>query len=130
MRTSLNFGPYGKAEALAHLAQTVVSVAADIPMEEIQASSRRGASVALARQVAMYLTHVTFGFSLAQVGAAFGRDRTTASHACQIVEDRRDDQRFDAWIAQLECALESVPCGTMAPPRPGRTPETAGMARP
>lgn len=130
MRSSAIFGPYGKAEALAHLAQTVVSIAADIPLDEIRATSRRCASVALARQVAMYLTHVTFGFSLAQVGTAFGRDRTTASHACQIVEDRRDDERFDAWITQLECALESVPRGAAAPPRPGRAVGASAAVRP
>ena len=65
--------------------------------------------MAFARQVAMYLAHVTFELNLARVGFAFGRDRSTASHACQIVEDRRDDPAFDAWLDGLEDCLRTAP---------------------
>jgi chromosomal replication initiation ATPase DnaA len=50
----------------------------------------------------MYLAHVACAASLAAVGRAFGRDRTTASHACRRIEDRRDDAAFDALVASLE----------------------------
>ena len=30
------------------------------------------------------------------------RDRTTVGHACQVVEDRRDEPAFDAFVATLE----------------------------
>jgi hypothetical protein len=30
------------------------------------------------------------------------RDRTTVAHACQVVEERRDDPRFDRVIELLE----------------------------
>ena len=63
----------------------------------------RGRSrVAFARQVAMYLAHVTFGLTLTTVGRAFGRDRTTVSHACALVEDARDNPEFDRTLEILE----------------------------
>jgi chromosomal replication initiation ATPase DnaA len=58
--------------------------------------------VALARQIAMYLSHVAFRVSLTDVGRIFGRDRTTVSHACAVVEDLRDDPRFDRILDLLE----------------------------
>lgn len=63
----------------------------------------RGRSrVAFARQVAMYLAHVTFGLTLTTVGRAFGRDRTTVSHACALVEDARDNPEFDRTLEIIE----------------------------
>lgn len=70
------------------------------------ASPRRGrASVARARHLAIYLQHVVFGASLTACGASFGRDRTSARHACARIEDERDDPRFDVAIARLEQGL-------------------------
>ena len=51
--------------------------------------------IAEARQVAMYLAHVCCRMLLTEVGAMFGRDRTTVAHACLKVEYRRDDPNFD-----------------------------------
>jgi chromosomal replication initiation ATPase DnaA len=53
----------------------------------------------------MYLTHVVYGRSLAEVGAAFGRDRTTVSYACGLIEDQRDDPHFDREVDRLEAIL-------------------------
>ena len=61
-------------------------------------------AAAFARQIAMYLAHVGFGLSMAEVGKAFGRDRTTVVHACHLIEDRRDDVRFDQLLDHLEQA--------------------------
>jgi chromosomal replication initiation ATPase DnaA len=52
----------------------------------------------------MYLAHVGFGLSMAEVGRAFGRDRTTVVHACHLIEDRRDEVRFDQMLDHLEQA--------------------------
>lgn len=54
------------------------------------------------RQISMYVCHVILQISLTDIGYSFGRDRTTVSHACNVVEDRRDDQAFDDFIAALE----------------------------
>lgn len=99
----------------ADLARQMVALAFGVPSEELCAATRRRAPVAFARQVAMYLAHVAYSMPLAQVGAAFGRDRTTASHACQLVEDRRDDPRLDDLLTALEQGLRQVPF-----PAPGR----------
>ena len=82
-----------------------VAAAFIVPLGELRASTRRGASVALARQSAMYLAHVAFGLSFTEVGRAFGRDRTTAAHACRRIEDRRADRGLDTALAELEHAL-------------------------
>jgi len=55
----------------------------------------------------MYLSHVMLGRTLAEVGEAFGRDRTTVSYACALMEDLRDDPRFDAEVADLEQQIEA-----------------------
>lgn len=69
----------------------------------------RGRSrIAFARQVAMYLAHVTFGLTLTTVGRAFGRDRTTVSHACALVEDARDNPEFDRTLELLEAIAKRL----------------------
>ena len=60
------------------------------------------------RQIAMYVCHVALGISLSDIGQAFGRDRTTVSHACGVVEDRRDDPAFDDFVSALERISTSV----------------------
>jgi chromosomal replication initiation ATPase DnaA len=76
---------------------------------QIQSRTRNKAQAARARQIAMYLSHVSFEWPLARVGAAFGRDRTTASHACHKVEDLRDDADFDANLNAMEACLRNAP---------------------
>lgn len=68
--------------------------------------SRGGASVAFARQVAMYLAHVACALTLTEAARIFGRDRTTAAYACGVVEERRDDPLFDRIIELLERCVQ------------------------
>lgn len=70
--------------------------------------SRCRNATARARQLAMYLSHVVLGRSLKAVGDAFGRDRTTVSHACALIEDMRDDPRFDDEVSALEQRIETA----------------------
>ena len=49
---------------------------------ELWSGTRGRPNVAFARQVGMYLAHVTCGLSLTEVGEVFARDRTTVAHAC------------------------------------------------
>jgi chromosomal replication initiation ATPase DnaA len=74
-------------------------------VQDLVAPARVSRSVAFYRQVAMYLSHVACGFTMKEVGRLFGRDRTTVSHGCNVVEDRRDDPRFDRSLAILENIL-------------------------
>jgi hypothetical protein len=79
-------------------------VARDFGLEPavLFAPTRGAPRVAFARQVAMYLAHTGFALSLEAIARAFGRDRTTVSHACHVVEDGRDDVSLDWRLAALE----------------------------
>ena len=94
----------------AALVVDMVALATDTPRAEIGGFERRGRAAVRARQIAMYLTYVIFQWPLDRVGAAFGRDRTTAGHACRQVEDLRDDRGFDAMLERLEACLRLSPC--------------------
>ncbi|MEO5806007.1 helix-turn-helix domain-containing protein [Devosia sp.] len=51
----------------------------NVPLRLLVNPSRCRQGAAKARQLAMYLVHVSLGRSLAEVGAIFGRDRTTVA---------------------------------------------------
>jgi hypothetical protein len=89
-------------QRLCDLTAIATAAAFAVPVGEIAAATRRSSDIALARQSAMYLSHVAFGLSLSEVGRGFGRDRTTAAHACRLIEERRDDPAFDAVLGGLE----------------------------
>ena len=77
-----------------------------LPRQMLTHPSRGRAPTAHARQLAMYLAHTALGRSLKEVGEVFGRDRTTVSYACALIEDMRDDPLFDAEVAALESRIE------------------------
>jgi hypothetical protein len=54
------------------------------------------------RQIAMYVCHVALQIPQSDVGAAFGKDRSTVGYACSVVEDRRDNRAFDDFVSALE----------------------------
>jgi chromosomal replication initiation ATPase DnaA len=60
------------------------------------------------RQIAMYVCHVALQIPILDIGVAFGRDRTTVSHACHVVEDRRDDPAYDEFVAAVERTVNSI----------------------
>ncbi|MDB5614077.1 MAG: chromosomal replication initiator DnaA [Devosia sp.] len=80
----------------------------NVPIRLLIDTKRGRRSSARARQLAMYLSHVVYGRSLAEIGKAFGRDRTTVSYACALIEDMRDDPRFDEEVCALELQLETA----------------------
>lgn len=82
----------------------MTAIASDRPLW--RRDSRR--STCHVRQIAMYVSHVVLSLSLSDIGAAYGRDRTTVGHACNVVEDRRDDAAFDAFVAAIERVVLSV----------------------
>lgn len=90
----------GLADVLA-----LISREKHVPIRLLVHISRCRADTARARQLAMYLAHVVKGVSLTAIGAAFGRDRTTVSYACGLIEDLRDNPQFDAELDRLEGLL-------------------------
>jgi chromosomal replication initiation ATPase DnaA len=85
-----------------------VSQVFGIGVPELELATRGRAPTALARQVAMYLAHVSLGITLTEVGLLFHRDRTTVAHACGVIEDRRDDPVFDRALELLEWAVTAL----------------------
>lgn len=69
---------------------------------ELRSPLRCRREVAQVRQLGMYLAHTSFGMVMSEVAVGFARDRTTVMYACHLVEDRRDDDDFDAVVARLE----------------------------
>lgn len=88
---------------------SLVAMATGVSPGDISSRTRNRAEAARARQIAMYLSHVSFEWPLTRVGAAFGRDRTTAGYACHRVEDLRDDAAFDAHLSAMEDCLKLAP---------------------
>jgi chromosomal replication initiation ATPase DnaA len=87
---------------------------------ELWSQTRGRPSAAFARQVGMYLAHVTCGLSLTEVGEVFARDRTTVAHACSRVEDERDDAGFDRALELLEGIMRAQLPPTAAAPQRSR----------
>jgi chromosomal replication initiation ATPase DnaA len=85
-----------------------VAAVFEVDVHDLRAPTRGSTRTAFARQVAMYLAHVVCGLSLTEVGLLFARDRTTAAHACRVIEDRRDDPDLDGRLEHLERAVVSL----------------------
>lgn len=73
-----------------------------LPSKELRGAGRSTLPVSRVRQIAMYVAHVVLRLTMADVGRGFGRDRTTVLHACQLVEDLRDDAEFDRVVSMFE----------------------------
>ncbi|MBU0984308.1 MAG: chromosomal replication initiator protein DnaA, partial [candidate division Zixibacteria bacterium] len=103
------------------LSDTHVSSRKDLTIEAIQKKAaehfdldpdlmkakKKTASVALARQVAMYLARSLTSSSLKVIGGAFGgRDHSTVIHACDLVARRMsDDPGFRERIDKISASL-------------------------
>jgi chromosomal replication initiation ATPase DnaA len=86
--------------------ERIVAAAFEVEVADLCAPGRGDRRVSFARQVVMYLGHVTLGLRLTDVGRHFGRDRTTVGHACARIEDRRENDRIDRILSCLEAAIE------------------------
>ncbi len=99
------------------LMEMAIAAAFAVPVDEMRAPSRRSAAVAFARQSAMYLANVVFELDYSTTGRLFHRDRTTAAHACQLVEERRDDPAIDRLLHMLEDICGELAHGIRARPQ-------------
>lgn len=75
---------------------------------ELSLKQRGEHRISSARQVAMYLAHVCCGLTLTEVGAMYGRDRTTVAHGCLRVETWRDAPAFDRALDLIDWALPTL----------------------
>ncbi|HVS70400.1 MAG TPA: chromosomal replication initiator protein DnaA [Phycisphaerae bacterium] len=78
-------------------------------------SKKRHKSIALPRQVCMYIARQKTRYSLEEIGGYFGgRDHTTVMHAIRTVSDnRQSDEQFAAQLERIETML--LPASTSLP---------------
>lgn len=89
----------------------VIDIAAtlfNVSGKDLRGPGRSSLAVSRVRQIAMYVAHVTLGFTMASIGQGFGRDRTTVLHACHQIEDMREDDEFDAIVARVEQVITAA----------------------
>ncbi len=96
---------YRRRVAMAAL--EVMAQSYNVPLAQLTMAGRQRASVAFARQMAMYLCHVVGGLSMREVSVEFGRERSTVSHACHAIEDRRDGEKFETQAQAMEAAMRA-----------------------
>jgi chromosomal replication initiation ATPase DnaA len=93
------------AEQMMEVCEAMIDICAalfNVSSKEMRQTGRTGQDAARVRQIAMYVTHVTLGLNMHQVGRGFGRDRGTVRHACIAVEDLREDLDFDRAVTTAE----------------------------
>lgn len=100
--------PHGEALRVRRLIEAAIGDVFGVARADLGRQSRGKAPVALARQAAMYLAHVSCGLNLTDVGRIFARDRTTVAHACAVIEDRRDDPVFDRALELMEWIVPTL----------------------
>ena len=92
--------------AMPRFVEMLIESAFGVGRSALHAPARGVAPVAFARQVATYLCHVRLGLNYAAAGRVFGRDRTTAAHACRLIEERREDASLDTLLDCLERSID------------------------
>ncbi len=80
----------------------------DVSGRDLRQPGRTALATARVRQIAMYVTHVTLGIAMGEIGRCFGRDRTTVVHACHLIEDMRDDEEFDRIVSTFERVVRAA----------------------
>lgn len=82
----------------------------NVRLSDLQ-SKKRHKSIALPRQVCMYLAREKTRYSLEEIGGYFGgRDHTTVMHAIRTIKEQREDNsQFNAQIERIENAIAAAP---------------------
>lgn len=93
-----------REEGTRRMLVSLVGSALAVDGDRLCGAGRGTAREAHARQVAVYIAHIALGLSYTEAGRLFGRDRTTAAHACRRVEEQRESERIDQFVDRLEQA--------------------------
>lgn len=100
-----------RPDRIARVCDCVIDIAAalfNVSGRELRHSGRTNLDISRVRQIAMYVTHVSLGMSMRDVGQGFGRDRTTVLYACHVIEDLRDDEEFDRIVTMTERVVRAA----------------------
>lgn len=114
--------------ALARLVMAAVTLEFGIPEAILYSPTKGSSRASFARQIGMYLTHIVYEINLSRVARVFGRDRSTVSHACRVVEEYRDDPVIDEKLNKLESFLTRAPSPAPALFQLGLEAETVSKA--
>ncbi|MAZ18363.1 MAG: hypothetical protein CL535_18815 [Ahrensia sp.] len=95
-------GTEARSIALCDAIIDLTAIFFNVSSRDLRSSGRTPNPVSRVRQIGMYVGHVTLGLKMAEVGAGFGRDKSTVVHACHTIEDMRDDEDFDLIVARVE----------------------------
>ncbi len=90
------------------MAAMLAAEAVGVPVDVVIRSRRRDRRCTSARALAMYLAHVGLGLPMTRVAAGFSRHRSTVSHACRKIEERREVAGWDCWVAALEESVRGL----------------------
>lgn len=93
-------------ETCAIIARRVVASVLDADHRLMRAKPRGSRKQASARQFAIHLVHIKAGRGHEETAKAFGRNRSTASHHFEQMEDLREVPEFDAFLDVLERGYE------------------------
>lgn len=108
LRTASPASRQSRANSACNDVIALVARQKNLPIRLLTHERRGRLPIARARQLAMYLSHVVLGRTLMEIGDAFGRDRTTVSYACALIEDMRDNRLFDDEVSALERQIEAM----------------------
>ncbi len=99
----------GERRAEIHAIIATVTEFYGVKLTDLQ-SKRRQRSIALPRQVCMFLARRHTRHSLEEIGGYFGgRDHTTVMHAVKTVEERREtDPEFNKVVATLNSQVQAT----------------------
>jgi Bacterial dnaA protein helix-turn-helix len=98
-------------ERLLASCECVIDMAAaffSISGKELRSAGRGHGDAGRVRQIAMYAANSELGLSATEIGRAFGRSHSTVLHACQLVEQLRDDAEFDAIVHRFELIVRAA----------------------
>ena len=106
----------------ARLTVTAVGLEFSLPHLTLDANQRSGTTKpeVFARQIAAYLCQTVFNMSIPRVAQLFSRDRSTITHALNVIEEAREDPVFNRKLLGMEAFLtHSLQIfRPPAPPRP------------
>jgi chromosomal replication initiation ATPase DnaA len=90
----------------AGLAQAIAAQIYAVTAAEMGGPTRGRPRAARARQIAIHLARSVFDLSQLQLAAAFGRDRSTICHACNLIARlREENDEFDSTLRWMESHL-------------------------
>ncbi|WP_213597092.1 helix-turn-helix domain-containing protein [Pseudochrobactrum algeriensis] len=92
----------------------LLSVFFQVSLHDLRSPQRGNCHIARIRQFGMYIAHTMFGLSMSEVAYAFCRERTTVKHACHLIEDMRENEKFDRSVSSFEYLIRALyPCGSV-----------------